>query len=86
MELDGPIVRVAADDCHLPYNGPEEEAIIPNPTKVIEELYARCLSRTPTEKEMAKLKSYFGDKKSDEQVVTDIFWALLNSKEFIFNH
>jgi pyruvate/2-oxoglutarate/acetoin dehydrogenase E1 component len=36
MELDGPIVRVAADDCHLPYNGPEEDAIIPNPAKVVE--------------------------------------------------
>jgi pyruvate/2-oxoglutarate/acetoin dehydrogenase E1 component len=36
MELDGPIARVAADDCHLPYNGPEEEAIIPNPAKVVE--------------------------------------------------
>ena len=24
-------VRVAADDCHLPYNGPEEDAIIPSP-------------------------------------------------------
>ena len=36
MELDGPIVRVAGDDCHLPYNGPEEDAIIPNPAKVIE--------------------------------------------------
>ena len=35
---------------------------------------------------MAKLKGYFGDGKSDEQVLTDIFWALLNSKEFIFNH
>jgi 2-oxoisovalerate dehydrogenase E1 component beta subunit len=35
MELDGPIVRVAADDCHLPYNGPEEDAIIPNPAKVV---------------------------------------------------
>lgn len=56
------------------------------PTKAIEELYARCLSRAPTEKEMAKLKTYFADKKSNEQVVTDIFWALLNSKEFIFNH
>ena len=30
-ELDGPIMRVAADDCHLPYNGPEEDAIIPLP-------------------------------------------------------
>jgi hypothetical protein len=57
-----------------------------DPTKAIEELYLRCLSRAPTEKETAKLKAHFGDKKSDEQVLTDIFWALLNSKEFIFNH
>ena len=53
-------------------------------TKVIEELYLRCLARVPTEKEMAKLKSHFGGKQSDEQVLTDIFWALLNSKEFLF--
>ncbi|MCC7106768.1 MAG: alpha-ketoacid dehydrogenase subunit beta [Chloroflexi bacterium] len=34
--LDGPIMRVAANDCHLPYNLPEESAIIPNPTVVAE--------------------------------------------------
>ena len=56
------------------------------PSKVIEELYLRCLARSPTEKETAKLKGYFGSGKPDEQVLTDIFWALLNSKEFIFNH
>jgi hypothetical protein len=55
-------------------------------TEVIKDLYLRCLSRPPTEKEMTKLKGYFGSGKSDEQVLTDIFWALLNSKEFIFNH
>ena len=56
------------------------------PSKVIDELYLRCLARSPTEKETAKLKGYFGGGKPDEQVLTDIFWALLNSKEFIFNH
>ena len=40
----------------------------------------------PTQKEVAKLQPHFGNGKSDEQVLTDIFWALLNSKEFIFNH
>ena len=34
--LDGPIVRVAAADCHLPYNAAEEEAIIPNPRWVVD--------------------------------------------------
>jgi 2-oxoisovalerate dehydrogenase E1 component beta subunit len=36
LKLDGPIVRVAAEDCHLPYNAPEEEAIIPNTGQVVE--------------------------------------------------
>ena len=57
-----------------------------NKEKAIEELYLRCLARSPTEKEMAKFKGFFGGSASDEQVLTDIFWALLNSKEFIFNH
>lgn len=36
QDLDGPVLRVAAADCHLPYNGPEEDAIIPNPDRVVE--------------------------------------------------
>lgn len=34
-DLDAPVVRVAADDCHLPYNGPEEQAILPGAEDVI---------------------------------------------------
>ena len=34
-DLDAPIVRVAAADCHLSYNGPEEDAIIPMPSDVV---------------------------------------------------
>jgi 2-oxoisovalerate dehydrogenase E1 component beta subunit len=34
MDLDAPVIRVAADDCHLPYNSPEESAIIPGPGHV----------------------------------------------------
>jgi 2-oxoisovalerate dehydrogenase E1 component beta subunit len=43
MDLDGPITRLAADDCHLPYNVPEEQAIIPSPEQVVEA--ARKLAR-----------------------------------------
>ena len=35
-DLDAPVVRVGADDCHIPYNGPEEDAIIPSAGKVAE--------------------------------------------------
>ncbi len=57
-----------------------------DPMSAVEDLYMRCLARVPTAPEKTKLKGYFGAGKTDEQVLTDIFWALLNSKEFIFNH
>jgi 2-oxoisovalerate dehydrogenase E1 component beta subunit len=34
-DLDAPIVRVAGADCHQPYNGPEEAAVIPGVADVI---------------------------------------------------
>jgi hypothetical protein len=54
--------------------------------EIIEDLYLRCFARKPSEQEMAKLSSHFKEAKKDDQVLTDVFWALLNSKEFIFNH
>ncbi|MFN8531992.1 MAG: alpha-ketoacid dehydrogenase subunit beta [Dehalococcoidia bacterium] len=36
--LDAPIVRIAADDCHLPYTGEEERAIVPQPGQIVEKL------------------------------------------------
>lgn len=54
--------------------------------EVLDELYLRTLNRAPTATERAKLTSFFGDPKTDEQVLNDAFWALLNAKEFVFNH
>jgi hypothetical protein len=54
--------------------------------QVINGLYLRCLSRKPTEQELASLLPLFGEGTNYEQAVTDVFWALLNSKEFQFNH
>jgi len=56
------------------------------PVEVVEDLYLRCFSRPPTAEESGKLLAFLKDGKSQEQVLTDVFWALLNSKEFIFNH
>ncbi len=57
--------------------------------EIIEQLYRITLTRKPTEKEMGKLMGYFkdgGDDKQRKVILEDIFWSLLNSKEFIFNH
>lgn len=36
--LDAPIVRIAANDCHLPYTGEEERGIIPQPAEILDAL------------------------------------------------
>ena len=53
--------------------------------QIIDELYLRCYSRKPRESEKAKLLSSL-DPKDPREGLEDIFWALLNSKEFMFNH
>ena len=56
------------------------------PEEVIENLYLRCLGRRPTDKELSKLKEFLAGDAKAELVLNDIFWSLLNSKEFVFNH
>ena len=58
-----------------------------SPEQIVDELYARCLSRKPTAEEAGRLSVAIKEGGDDkEAVLNDIFWALLNSKEFIFNH
>jgi hypothetical protein len=53
--------------------------------KVATELFRATVSRAPTEAELTALDtSLAADKR--EEVFADLFWALLNSKEFAFNH
>ena len=58
------------------------------PEKIVEEAYLGSLARFPTEAEKEKiLKVLTEAKESDKRtVVEDIYWAILSSKEFLFNH
>ncbi len=56
------------------------------PREVAAELYLRCFGRSPTEGELRKLEEHWGVTEEQPKVYTDIFWALMNAKEFMFNH
>ena len=56
------------------------------PEQIIERLYIRCVSRKPTPEELASLKPLFVEGSDPKPALDDIFWALLNSREFLFNH
>ena len=58
------------------------------PAQVIEAIYLRCLTRSPTPAEMKKLTDAVAAAPANEhqRALEDVFWAVLNSREFMFNH
>lgn len=56
------------------------------PKEIIEELFVRCLSRKPTAAELAKLEAKVNEQQDKKTALDDAFWAILNSREFMFNH
>ncbi len=53
--------------------------------QIIDDLFMRCYSRKPNPEEKRVLLASV-EEDAKEESLEDIFWALLNSKEFIFNH
>jgi hypothetical protein len=54
--------------------------------EVIEELYLTAYSRRPTAAESSRVTSYINAADNKQRAVEDVLWALLNSREFMFNH
>ena len=56
------------------------------PEKMIEGMYLTVLSRKPTQAEVKKMTDYAAADKYSAKAYSDLFWVLLNSGEFLFNH
>ena len=56
--------------------------------KVIEEAYLLALSRTPTERERNSFAEVFAETPAEEKriAIEDLFWSLMTSREFLFQH
>ena len=52
----------------------------------IRKLYLTALGRNPTKQELATTQKFFDENADPLPVFQDLFWALLNCNEFIFNH
>ena len=53
---------------------------------IVEELYLVALSRPPTSRELAKAQTWVAQAPSPRDGMQDLFWTLLNSREFLFIH
>lgn len=67
------------------------EASFVTPEEQIETLYLAALSRKPEPKEVSRAVQFLRDagkrgKSPGSEALADVFWALLNSPEFIVNH
>lgn len=56
------------------------------PPEIITELYLRCFSRVPNDQELASLVAIVGEQQNSQESLEDVFWSMLNSREFLFNH
>jgi hypothetical protein len=52
----------------------------------IAELYLTALSRPPSKEEIATLVSFIEAKGGTQAAYEDVIWALINGREFLFNH
>lgn len=54
--------------------------------RILDKIYVRALSRPPTEQESAALTKMVEEAGGAQVGLEDAFWAVLNSREFMFNH
>ncbi len=58
-----------------------------SPAEIVEHIYMACLSRKPSPEELTKLEPVLAAANDNPRAaVDDVLWAVLNSREYLFNH
>ena len=52
----------------------------------VDQVYLAALGRYPDPKDLKASQAFLSSNPDTLQVVQDLFWALLNSNEFVLNH
>ena len=87
--MNGPVVAEATDLARSRTLAAIVDAPFLDTSARIETLYLAALTRPPDEDEKQRLASFVekgGTSNDPAQALSDVFWALLNSAEFMLNH
>jgi hypothetical protein len=79
-----PLVRMRLADSGWISEIAESEAS--NEANLIREAWLRSVNRPPSPAEIDRASGHLASAKSTEEGMTDLLWALMNTKEFILNH
>lgn len=82
--INGPVVhnKLRADNGRIVRMINEKKA----DEEIVDTLYLSALSRKAAEAEMKAAKNHLANSEDRRQALEDIGWAILNSKEFLFQH
>ena len=54
--------------------------------EIVDEFYLAAFSRLPLPQERETIGAYVAARNDREPALEDVLWAILNTKEFLFNH
>jgi Protein of unknown function (DUF1553)/Protein of unknown function (DUF1549) len=86
--MNGKFVRERIDDNPVANAGTQIAFLAKDDSKAIEAAYLSTVNRLPTDEERTAFENVLHKKRgpSRPRAVGDIYWALLNSTEFLWNH
>ena len=64
----------------------EKQGVSPNNVTLIKQAWLRTVNRRPSQDEIARATQHLANVDSLAEGMSDLLWAMLNTKEFLLNH